>query len=236
MKLDLILKLVNFIVKEFGKELQPIANNIEFSDQLHYAQLKYFKSKIGLPEEYTPGMPLPKEAFEITKRITEDLRRFKVIMGWEEETPLVVDSKGNASYPADYYYPSVMSYNLIKDKIYEREIEFLSDAEFTKRTTSFSEKPTEWFPVVNLQSSNIRIFPKSINLTNFIYLRLPIKPFYAVKTDRGFVEYDSAKSTELEWNDISIIDIISLLLSNIGISIKSGELLAYSEKLKIQGD
>ena len=236
MNLNFVLKLVNFTVKEFGKELQPIADNVAFSDQLHYAQLKYFKNKIGAPEEYVPGMPLPAQAFEITKRITEDLRPFKVLMGWEDSAPIVVDNKGNASYPNDYYYPSVMTYLMKDNKDFERPIDFLSDAEFTKRVTSFSEKPTKWFPVVNLQSDKMRFYPKDINLVNFIYLRFPKKPFLATKSPRGFEEYDPEFSIQLEWNDISVIDIIAIFLGNIGISIKSGELLNYSEKLKQQGD
>lgn len=236
MDLGFVLKLVNFIVKEFGKELQPIANNVEFSDQLHYAQLKYFKNKIGLPEKYAPGMPLPSQAFEITKRITEDLRPFKVLMGYNDSTPLSFDERGFADYPKDYYYPSVMTHVITGIKRYEREVEFLSDSEYTKRTTSFSEKPDKYFPVVNLQSDKIRIFPKGIRIVNFIYLRFPKKPFLAVSSTRGFEEYDSENSTELEWNDVGVIDIISIFLGNIGISIQSGELLNYSEKLKVQGD
>lgn len=232
MNLDFVLKLVNFIIKDFREITQPIADNVVFSDQLHYAQLKYFKRKIGLPELYTPGIPLPAQAFEITKRITEDLRPFKVIMGWKEGTPLVVDEKGNANYPSDYYYPSVMTAFTNDDKKYEREIEFLADAEFTKRTTSFSEKPTEFFPVVNLQSGAMRFFPISINLVNFVYIRLPVKPFMAVSSARGFVEYDADASTELEWNDICIIDIVVDLLNGLGISVKSEAILDYSEKLR----
>lgn len=236
MKLDLILSLVNFIIKDFGSQAQPISDNNEFSDQLHYAQLKYFKAKLGLPEQYSPGMPLPKQSFEITKRITEDLRQFKVMRGWGETTPIITDNMGYAAYPKDYYYPSVMTYTMRNGKNYEREIEFLSDAEFTKRTTSFSELPNIYFPVVNLQKDRMRFSPKTITFINFIYLRLPIKPYLSVTFDGGFAEYDEANSVELEWNDISVIDIISILLGGIGISIKSGEVINYSEKLKVQGD
>ena len=36
-----------------------------FCNLLNEAQLKHFKRKLGLPEQYTPGMPISRQSYEI---------------------------------------------------------------------------------------------------------------------------------------------------------------------------
>jgi len=49
----------------------------------------------------------------------------------------------------------------------------------------------------------------------FVYLKLPQKPVFSVSYDRGFAEYDPTNSTELEWNDMNILDIVSILINEL---------------------
>jgi hypothetical protein len=55
---------------------------------LHFSQLKHYKRKVGLPEEYQPGQPRPSQVYAITQRIDDDLAPFSVHMGRDGELPL----------------------------------------------------------------------------------------------------------------------------------------------------
>ena len=207
-----------------------------FSDMLNAASLKHFKRKLGLPEEYRPGMPLPSQAFEITKKITADMRHFKVVAGWDYAPPITVDSEGKAKYPDDYYIAAAVSYNLLKgSEIYERKVEILSDLEFLNATTSFTEKPDEFFPVCNMQAGFIRFAPKNLLRVNMVYLRLPKKPIYKTKQEDGYTQYDDKNSVNLEWDDINKLDILILMLQDMGVSISRKDIYEYANQIKERG-
>ena len=217
------------------KSMPDIFVNEDFDDALHFAQLKYFKQRLGLPEEYQPGAPIPRVAFEITQRITEDLRPFKVMKGWNNTTPLSVVN-GKLHYPDDYYIISSLTYYLTSDnETYERKIEILSDQEFEEKTTSVLMNPGALFPVANMQADFIRFHPLKNDKVNMVYLRLPKKPHYAVKYFEDWSEYWPEYSTQLEWDNLATIDIIAIMLSEIGIIMKNQTILEYAEKVKERG-
>ena len=217
------------------KSMPDIFVDEDFDDALHYAQLKYFKQRLGLPEEYQPGMPYPKIAFEITKRITEDLRPFKVIKGWGTTTPLQLNN-GHLEYPSDYYIASSITYSITKgEESFERRVDILSDQEYEEKTTSVLMKPGEMFPVANMQSAFIRFFPLKNEKINMVYLRMPKKPRYAVKYYEDWSEYWPEQSVQLEWDDMATIDIITIMLSELGIMLKNQLVLEYAEKVKERG-
>lgn len=78
----------------------------EFCMALQVSNLKHFKKKIGLPEEYQPGSPVSRQSFEITQVITDDLMPFKVHLGSPNIPFLSVDADGYALIPNNFYYPT----------------------------------------------------------------------------------------------------------------------------------
>ena len=105
MNLGDISNIISFILSDRKPDLVLTAG--EFERILHVCQLKQFKRKIGLPEEYQPGTAIPAQVYEISKVITDDLAPFKVIMGGDNP-PLNVDDKGEATLPSDFFYPSAL--------------------------------------------------------------------------------------------------------------------------------
>jgi len=111
----------------------------------------------------------------------------------------------------------------------------LNDLQYNEAITKVAAKPDEWYPVCNLQSTFIRFSPILTGNVSIVYLRLPVKPVYAVKETDGYYEYDSVNSTELEWGDLQIIDILTILLGDLGLEMKSQDVINYSENLKAKG-
>ena len=234
MTLETIRDLLSLIAGEKG-----ISNNFHFddlSDMINYAQLKYYKQRVGLPEEYAPGMPLPKLSYEITARLTEDLRPFKVVIGGGSSTPVNMDTDGHLVYPADYFYPtSITYYNVTGGLTYIRKVERLNDLEYEEAVSSISTAPDEMFPVCNFQASYIRFTPIMTGNLSMTYLRLPKDAKYVVKLTDGYYEYDAVNSIELEWGDIQIIDILAILLGDLGIPLSNQNIINYAQELKTKG-
>ena len=236
MNLGELFDLAGFIVQDIDPEKQ--VSPPEFELALKAANIKHFKQKIGLPEEYQPGMPLPRQVPEITMKITEDIRPFKVFMGrgaGANATPLSVDD-GYATIPDDYYYPLSMVYRWVKDgAIVRRNIDIVDDLEWGNRISDPLTKGTKKNPICNYQATEIRFQPDSILFVDFTYLRMPNEPVFATKYDDGYVQYDAANSTELEWDDINQLDILYKTLTDLGFGLKRGDVIQYAEQHKQQG-
>jgi len=207
-----------------------------FENLLNIAQLKHYKRKLGLPEQYAPGMPVSRQSYEITSVLTEDLKKFKVLIGGNTSTPLTLDADGHLAYPSDYYIvTSITYYYVTGGKTYLRKVDILNDLQYGEAISRVSTVPDEMFPVCNRQATYIQFYPILTGNLSMTYLRMPVKPVWALDTTNGYYGYDDANSVQLEWDDINIIDIITIMLGDIGIPIQDGEVLQYAENLKERG-
>ena len=204
---------INFLV---SFALEKKAPGIElpqakFEQLLHQSQLIQFRRKLGIPEVYNPNNPT---GFETSKVITSDLEPFKVIMG--DKTMELKVKDGYATQPDNYYFPSTMRLRVVKSVVESwRKVDILSDQEFDNRISSALLQPNLRYPACNFQAGVIRVAPRTIRSLYFVYLKLPQKPVFSVSYDRGFAEYDPTNSTELEWNDMNILDIVSILINEL---------------------
>ena len=231
MTLDIFRQSLVFILGE----LRPLDKNIspeEFDFVVNSAQLKYYKTKLGLPEQYQPGVPLPQQVFSENQLSESALRKFKVLIGYDDTTPLTVDAKGSATLPSDFYYLIEMTHT---DTNRIRFVELVTDQEFAQRISSKIKQPSRMFPIASMMASSMRVYPKDIQYMNMIYLRLPKDIHFAYKEEDGFITYDSINSVQFEWNEVEQVDILSITLETMGINLKRGELFQYAEKMNKEG-
>ena len=254
-----ILKYCNYISskEQTGNTLTPV----EFTQILQVCNLKYFKKKVGVPEEYQPGMPLPRQQFEITQSNSDSLSPFKKFMGEYNTDPLYIDANGYAPLPSDYFYHSACSFiDAINNPdcsltLKNRIVEVLTDAQWDAVTSSVIRPPSRKYPVMNYQSGFIRFSPIDLGQVQFIFLRTPSLPYYdyyiGVNGEHVYLlpntshilipgEEGSAgqlsgivvsQSVELEFNDTGKLDIAALILQHIGVNLREGSLLQYAEKV-----
>lgn len=234
MNLQNISNIISWVLADRKPDMVVVPE--ELCRLLHVAQLKHFKRKLGLPEEYSPGVPVPGQVYEISKVITDDLTPFKVLMGGDNAV-MAIDDDGNASLPEDFYYPSTLTYKYIKENgdVLFKEVELLSDKEYNKRIASFVRRPSRKYPVANIYGSKIRFYPTTLKYVEFLYLMVPPEPVFGTTYTRGFLDYNPATSTELLWNDVNVIDIIGLVIKEFGINISNADLVQYSDKIKQTG-
>jgi len=233
MKIKYIRDLVSLITADKGVAFTYVPE--DFDDLLHYDQLKLFRKKIGLPEEYSPGMPLPREVFEINNKLTADMRKFKVSAG-RNNNPLKPVEKGLYELPNDFYYPTAITWFLNSNgSQIERPFRIMSDLEFQECSASVVTKPSIYFPICKIVGDNIAVEPSKDIPIHLSYLRLPKRPVTVVIDNDGFYEIDTDNSIDLEWDDINIIELITLILGDMGITLNSQNVAQYSENLKNKG-
>jgi hypothetical protein len=202
----------------------------ELEKLLHLSQMKHFNKLIGLTEEYKPGQPMPSVFFEENIRITTDIQQFK------SEKDLMINNAGYAKLPDDYYYPSALTIKLINgDKIKYRNVRIVSDKEFAEKVGSSARLPNKYFPIGNILGGKIRFAPPDFRYSHFVYLKTPERPVYGLKYDRGFAEYVPSESTELNWDDANLINIMVITLAEIGVSVASADLINITNQEKVTG-
>lgn len=229
-------------VKEFvdfvaNKEQSGTAYSInQLNILFKAANIDILKQRYGLPEEYTPGMPLPRMSYEVTQKIKDDLRSCKKV------THLNVDNQGEADLPEDYIHPTSIMYTKITNqcceqppKISYREIEKIDDDKWAERLSNSIKTPSKDYPVCNFLSDKIRIEPRDLNKIEFSYLSIPGEPKWAYTTVNGVEVYDENSSTNFDWSPALFTDISKLILGYLSINLRDGELAAAIDMYKTKG-
>ena len=147
----------------------------------------------------------------------DSLRPFKKTMGGE--TPPMMITTGNqfgyGLLPTDYFMWESASIMYGGE---EKDVEFVEDDEWDNRKRNYIETPTFEFPITNMQSDRLRCLPRGIQYLNFSYIRKPEVIRFGYTKAKGFIEYDPATSVELPWDDANAIQIIIMVLQDMGVS------------------
>lgn len=214
MNLDEVRRAINFrINKDYsGQSLSPV----KFNDILPIVNLEVFKLRYGLPEDFEKKSYSARQAWEVARKISDDLRPFLVSMDGYINKPLTIDSDGIAQIPSDYAHVSAILFEYRDgDDTKYKKVQPLNNANFNARKTSYILRPRKAKPVCTFRSGTIQFAPNDLKFVSFDYLRLPKKPVYAVTYDTTLeVEvYDPANSVELEWPELVHPDIVAYMVS-----------------------
>jgi hypothetical protein len=231
--------LVRLNKHQSGRTITPEEFNI-VAEMLNWV---YFKVKLGLPEQYQPGMPFPPQAWQVSQKITDDLANFIVWMGGPDHGLLKIDKYGIAEIPSDYvafsssYYDVTEQVDCSNIKTKHRAVEFLTDALFADRQQSVIKEPTKLYPVAKwIGNGKIKFAPIDLKFVNFTYLREPQVPVlgYTIDANNDIV-YDPTTSTQFEWPQICLTDLANLIFEIMSQNIKSQLDIEMAVQRKISG-
>lgn len=206
---------------QFGRHLSVN----KFNSMIPVVEIDLFKQRYGLPQEYQPGMPLPRMSYEITQKIADDISPMKVWMGSPNgPSPLSVNTDGIATTPEDYVH---FSSSRTMDGY---PVEMLPDAKFNDRIMNPNRTPSFRYPIMTMYGGFIQVMPKDIALLHFVYLRLPVHAHLAVTVDPNTdVEtYDSVNSRDTEFPKDMHSEYIRRMLLNMGVNLRSEIIMQYS--------
>lgn len=203
--------------------------------------IDYFKLKTGIPEEYLPGKPFPRQAWQITDKITADCMHLIVEMGGRDFPLMVVDKNGFADVPADFAAYSSLTYmrsnndgcGTSEETV---DIEVVFDAIWSGRHRDSNKYPDKEFPIARFRNGYLQFAPKDLQFVNFVYLKTPIDPYLAITIDdNNNMVYDATNSIQFEWPVTTHTDICNMLLEWLGENIKDPGIIQMAQQRKTAG-
>lgn len=227
--------LLNYIVnKDFdGNIITPE----RFQQLIKVVNIDLFRNKYGLPEEYQPGKPIPREYVEITLKVTDDLKVFKKFL------PNVSLVNGVLPYPSDYAHRDEIIYNFAininkKLTVLPRGVEILRESQLATRLGNYTKRPTLRMPVGAVRQDGIHIWPWEVSDLNpipisrvdFAYFRWPRDPVFAYTESDGYITYDAVNSVEVEWTQDEHITLIALMLKYIGVNLREADIVQIANQ------
>ena len=149
MTIDEIYKWVNFVS---NKKQSGAISPDEFNMIIKVVSIDYFKLKVGLPEEYQVGQPMPRQAYQITQKITDDVRhlitRLSITRGAVTSDYFAIPANYGA-YSGLFYRYTYNPKNCKGAVSVDLPIEVVTDAEFHDRKACPLLGPTFKQPSTN---------------------------------------------------------------------------------------
>lgn len=211
-------RLLNFVA---GKDVyaQTIGTD-EFDVELKSKNLRHFRKRLGLPENYAPGMI----GVSATRLTDTDLMPFFI------EGDYIVPSNTGIVALDDWYY-ILDFYSSVS-----RSSCIISHQETSNRLNNALTKPTTKDLAAYMVKVGLRVFPHGIDgvdNVHVMYYRRPIDPVFMTTVNETTyeIEYDTVNSVELEWDDGSKLDILHMILADFGFTVERQDLSGYANKL-----
>lgn len=196
----------------------------KFNLIINQGQKSYSAFLLGNLTTYTPGRPVSK--VELGQNSVVRTRLAPTIYSYN----LNVDPTGFSHYPGDYLQTdamwSIYGFNRIR---YAAQEKFYS---------IYGSKidPVANNPIYLIEDVGFRFYPQSIGNAKLSYVRNPPNAVWGYTDDaRGRPVYSAARSTQLVWDDASILEIIVRALAILGLNLQLATVIQYSEMIKKEG-
>jgi hypothetical protein len=210
-------QLLNFIVNKdvYSRAITPD----QFDLELKSKNLRLMRKRLGLPETYIPGAA--NEGAGVTRLTDTDLLPFLV-----EQTvnPVsgIINLAANWYYILDWYTSTSITSDL------------MSYEEISNRRNNYITKPTTLHPAAYIVKAGLRVLPTTITGVTVVYYRKPLDPVFTTVTDPVTLRLAYSPppaSVELEWDDGSKLDILNMILQDMGLNIERGDVQQMAAKL-----
>lgn len=210
-------KLLNFVVNKdvYSRAITPE----QFDLELKAKSPRLMRKRLGLPETYIPGAA--NEGAGVNRMTDTDLLPFLVEQTIAAPTAGILVLTTGWYYILDWYTATSVTADLIS---YE---------EVSNRINNYITKPTTLHPAAYIVPTGLKVFPTNITNAKVIYYRKPVTPVFATTINPVTLrlEYNVAGSVELEWEDGAKLDILSMILQDMGLNIERGDVQQMAAKL-----
>ena len=111
-----------------------------------------------------------------------------------------------------------------------KQVKEVNEDELGGRLDSQLKPVTMTAPIYTITArGNVQLYPQQPNTGYLFYLRTPIKPAFVYTTVGRVVTYNSAASTQFEWNDTTINQLVIKAVQLLGVNIEALPLVQYTE-------
>lgn len=254
--------LYNYVAYLAGKDIAGgFLPPDRWNDMVPILVNKIVRKYFGLPEEYQPGMPMPRIGYEITQVVTDYISQLK------KEITFVVPPSGKVTKPDDYLHKSSMVVSGYSSSTSENEdaktaeccddetmqapkskrkkttvtkqwypVTFVSENERWSWLNSSLRKPTLENPIATfLGNDEIQIYPENVKSALFTYIRYPATAKWNYTVVKGIPVYQPVGSTDVELPEICADELAVTILDRIGITIREPGVTEYARYIKNSG-
>lgn len=229
------IKVVHDIILFYlNKEQQIYLSHQEIDAVLDKAQLVLFNQYHTNPK--LPGK-VQAAVYGESQRLDDALSPFK-----DKYTFTTSDSaSGIITLPANYQHLLSLyttQYNNQLGRNVYSAVQVLNEEELIERLNSQVIPVSAEDPIAIMNKQNkIQLFPEVPTNGGVYYLRRPVAPVFAYtqQPNSRVVVYNQAGSTQLEWRDVDVNNVISIALSYYGINMSSQEVMQFAELKTQQG-
>jgi hypothetical protein len=196
------------------------------------------KAQLVLFNQYhtNPKMPAQAQAarYGESQRIDDSLSAFKSIYTFATgDTP-----SGVLTLPGTYMHLISLhttTYNNQLGRNVTHAVQILSEEELSMRLESQVIPLDDEEPVAIMYQSSIKMYPTTTKQGQLFYFRRPAVPVFGYTSSGRTATYNSGTSTQLEWKDYDIMNIISIALTYIGINMSSADVTQFAQLKSQEG-
>jgi len=196
---------INYI---FGKQLGDFITVEECMQCLDNAQMQLFE------EEF--------KVYSANQTIVDSLLPFKVIQSFTS------DASGNVTFQSNYMHLLAGAYTTTNNTI--NPIRFVTEDELPYYLTNQLRPVATSSPCAINIANGFKLFPESAQSGKYSYMKRPATPVLAYTYVNRVFTYNSGSSTQLEFSDAYVNNIISRALSLIGVSLSEQEVQQFAQQ------
>jgi hypothetical protein len=227
------LKVIHDTIRYYvNKDQQAYISPQEIDNVLDKAQLVLFNQY-----HTNPKLPAKVQAavYGDSQRIDDALSIFK-----DKYTFTTGDTpSGIVTLPANYLhllslYTTQYS-NQLGRNVYSA-VQVLNEEELIERLNSQVIPVSAEDPIAIMNKQNkIQLFPEVATNGGVYYLRRPVAPVFVYTQSGRTITYNQAGSTQLEWRDMDVNNVIAIALSYYGLNMSSGEVMQFAQAKQVEG-
>lgn len=173
-------------------------------------------------------------SYGATQIIHDAITLFKTTYGF------TADTTGKATYPSDYLH-TLITYTTSGSTIYKikmvQEDELADAINSALRPISLTKPIGRQISIVTSLSpyiiaTGLQIYPQQTQSGVLIYMRQPAYPVLAYTQTGRTITYNSSGSTQLEFTDIYIDEIIGAALGYLGINMDESAIAQFGQQIQ----
>lgn len=222
----------NTILFILDKEQDGFVTHGEIDDMLDRAQLVLFNQYFNNPKIPASAQP---QSYTQNQRVHDSLSAFKQRATFVNgDTP-----SGVLTLPVDFMnllslYTTVYN-NTLARNVYSA-VQILAEDELIMRLESQVIPVTADDPIGIMNKENkIQLFPEIAQSGGIYYLRRPVKPVFGYTQSGRTITYNSGTSTQLEWKQNDIMNIIVIALQFLGFNLSANDVVQFADAKDKQG-
>jgi len=257
--------LYRYILEICNKEQQGgNLGSLEFNRLLQVCSIKLLRLKCGLPvnPDENPAKQQFEKNQANTDSLSP-FKRFMGLFNTDPlfiDSNGIAITPVDYYYHSSASYKQYINKPNCEPELRQRKVEVVTDSQWDDIMSSSIRPPSEKYPIMNYQDSYIRFAPTNLKAVNYVYLKTPVPPVYdfyfSVDGEMIYLPPNTkhtlivgeegsqgqvapatvtSLSVESEFQDADKLELANLILQHIGINLREGALLQYSEKILKEG-